>query len=98
MGRKRPYKVRYHFDGTKQFSDDETLTGAYIIDTSRPIDAMSSHADLGAADDVARRVSRNGGNARITLRDIATGVEAPIKSYAAYEVAIEDLAREEGVA
>ena len=98
MANKRPFKVHYHFDGTKQFSGDETMPDAYTIDTSRPIDATSAHASLDTADTVARRVSRNGGSARIALRDNATGAETSIKSYAPYEVAMEDLAREDEVA
>ncbi len=89
MGHKRPYKVRYHFDGTKQFGDDPS--GAYVIDTSRPIDGCSSHTDFSVAETTARGVSRNGGSARILLRDSATGVESEMKRYAPYEVAMEDL-------
>ena len=98
MGSKRPFKVRYHFDGTKQVSNEETLPGVYTIDTSRPIDGTSSHADVDTANAAARRVSRNGGSAWITLRDSATGAEASIGRYAPYEVALEDLADEFGTA
>lgn len=94
MGQKRPYKVRFHFDGTKQFSND-ALPEAYVIDTSRPIDGCSSHTDISVAEAAARRVSRNGGSARILLRDSSTGVESEITNYEPYEAAMQDLAHNE---
>lgn len=90
MGHRRPYKVRFHFDGTKQFGNDDPE--AYVIDTSRPIDGCSSHIDISVAEAAARRVSRNGGSARILFRDSATGVESEMQRYAPYEVAMDDLA------
>lgn len=89
--RTRPWKVHFRFDGTKTFSDDESMTGLYVVDTSRPIVGTSSHRDDGAADAAARRVSRNGGTARITLRDSITGDETEIRTYTPYEVALQDL-------
>jgi hypothetical protein len=91
MSRKRPWKVYIHHDGTKTFSDDESPPGVYVIDRSRPIDGMSSYSGEDAAAAAARRVSRHGGSARIVLRDAATGAEAEIRTYAPYEVAMEDL-------
>lgn len=91
MSQKRPWKVHFHHDGTKVFSDDESIPGAYIIDTSRPIGGTSSHRGEDAADAVARRISRHGGSARITLRDPATGIETEIRIYAPYQVALVDL-------
>ncbi len=97
MGRgKRPWKMRYHFDGTKTFgptddADDRSTQDMYTIDTSRPIDGMSSHSYQGEADSAARRVSRNGGTAHITYKDPDTGIETPVITYAPYEVAMEDL-------
>jgi hypothetical protein len=89
MSHKRPWKVHFHHDGTKVFSDDESMPGAYIIDTSRPIDGTSSHRGEDAA--AARRISRHGGSARITLRDPATGIETEIRTYTPYQVALGDL-------
>ncbi|WP_263653658.1 hypothetical protein, partial [Mycobacterium avium] len=63
----------------------------YVVDTSRPIVGTSSHRDDGAADAAARRVSRNGGTARITLCDSITGDETEIRTYTPYEVALQDL-------
>lgn len=94
MGRTRPWKVRFHYDGTKTFSDDESASDIYTIDTSRPIDGKDSYLNEGAAEAAARRISRNGGTARITLRDAATGDESEIRTYAPYEVAMEDLQEE----
>ncbi|WP_225506630.1 hypothetical protein [Mycolicibacterium fortuitum] len=91
MGAKRPWKVYFHHDGTKTFSDDESMDGAYTIDTSRPIDGVSSHAHEEVADSAARRVSRNGGAARIVFRDPTTGEERPVRTYAPYEDAMNDL-------
>ncbi|MBE5477780.1 hypothetical protein E3G68_005113 [Mycobacteroides abscessus] len=93
--RARPWKVHFHFEGTKTFSDDEAMTGHYVIDTSRPIEGATSHLDDAAARAAARRVSRNGGTARITLRDSITGDETEIRTYAPYEVALEDLVERE---
>lgn len=93
--RTRPWKVHFRFDGTKTFSDDESLAGLYVVDTSRPIVGTSSYCDDGAADTAARRVSRNGGTARITLRDSITGDETEIRTYAPYEVALQDLLESE---
>ncbi|BEL41764.1 hypothetical protein [Mycobacteroides abscessus] len=93
--RTRPWKVHFHFDGTKAFSDDESLAGLYVVDTSRPIVGTTSHRDAGAADTAARRVSRNGGTARVTLRDSSTGDEIEIRTYAPYEVALQDLVESE---
>lgn len=91
MNRQRPWKVHFHHDGTKTFSDDETRTDSYTIDTSRPIDGTSAHATEEAATIAARRVSRNGGEARIVFRDNRTGIESEIRTYAPYEAAMEDL-------
>lgn len=91
----RPWKVHFHFDGTKTFSDDESLAGLYVVDTSRPIVGTASYCDDGAADVAARRVSRNGGTARITLRDSITGDETEIRIYAPYEVALQELVESE---
>ena len=88
---KRPWKVHFHYDGTRQFSDDVSLSGSYVVDTSRPIDGTSSHADEASAEVAARRVSRSGGSARIVVRNGATGVEREIRSYAPYEVALGEL-------
>lgn len=94
-GRTRPWKVHFHFDGTKTFSDDESTVGFYVVDTARPITGTSSHRDDAAADVAARRVSRNGGTARITLRDSITGGETEIRVYTPYEVALQDLVESE---
>lgn len=51
--------------------------------------------DDAAADVAARRVSRNGGTARITLRDSITGGETEIRVYTPYEVALQDLVESE---
>ncbi|WP_255251201.1 hypothetical protein [Mycobacterium avium] len=91
----RPWKVHFRFDGTKTFSDDESMTGLYVVDTSRPIVGTTSHRDDAAADTAARRVSRNGGSARITLRDSITGDESEIRIYTPYEVALQDLVESE---
>ncbi|MGW0162163.1 hypothetical protein ACWDUN_22900 [Mycobacterium sp. NPDC003323] len=93
MNHQRPWKVYFHHDGTKTFSDDETRPDSYTIDTSRPIDGTSAHATEEAATIAARRVSRNGGEARIILCDKTTGIESEIRTYAPYEVAMEDLMR-----
>ncbi|UJL32291.1 hypothetical protein HZU38_30795 (plasmid) [Mycolicibacterium vanbaalenii] len=74
------------------------MPDSYVIDTSRPIDGVSSHTELDSAETAARRVSRNGGSAQITLRDNATGVETQIKGYTPYEVAVEDLIQSAGEA
>jgi hypothetical protein len=88
MSRKRPWKVYFHHDGTKMFSDDESAPDVYVIDTSRPIDGMSSHS----GEDAARRISRHGGSARIMLRDVATGAETEIRTYAPCPPIIEIIA------
>ncbi len=92
MSQKRPWKVHFHHDGTKQFSDDESMPDAYVIDTSRPINGTSSHRGEDAADAAARGVSRHGGSARITFRDPKTGIETEIRTYTPYQVVLEDLA------
>ncbi|MEE3755287.1 hypothetical protein [Mycobacterium intracellulare] len=91
MGTKRPWKVHYHHDGTKAFTDDETMPGGYTIDTTRPIDGTSSHADEATAHAAARQVSRHGGQARIILRDSSTGTNTLIRAYAPYEAAMDDV-------
>jgi hypothetical protein len=93
VSRQRPWKVHFHHDGTKTFSDDETRSDSYTIDTSRPIDGTSAHATEEAATIAARQVSRNGGEARIILCDKKTGIESEILTYSPYEVAMEDLIR-----
>ncbi len=92
MGHQRPWKVYFHHDGTKAYGRDESMPESYTIDTSRPIDGKSSHATEGDAEVAARRVSRNGGNARIMLHESMTGIESEIRVYAPYEAAMEDLA------
>lgn len=92
MATKRPWKVHFHHDGTKAFCQDESMPEAYVIDTSRPIDGKSSHCSEDAADAAARKVSRNGGSARITLRDQLSGAEFEIHTYTPYQVAMDDLA------
>lgn len=94
MGRKRPYKVHIHFDGTKHFPDDAE-PGTYVIDTSRPIDGTSAYPCATTATAAARRVSRNGGSARIVLRDPVTGDEALIDEFVPYQVAVEDLVHDD---
>lgn len=89
--RPRPWKVHFHHDGTKVFTDDETMTGVYTIDTSRPIDGISAHGGEDAAEAAGRRVSRHGGTARITFRDPATGAETDVRTYTPYQVALQDL-------
>lgn len=91
MGHQRPWKVHFHHDGTKTFVDSEATPDVYVIDTSRPIDGTSAHADEGTATAAARRVSRNGGHALVTRRDPATGIETEIRAFAPYEVALDDL-------
>lgn len=91
MSLQRPWKVHFHHDGTKSFSTDETMPEAYTIDTTRPINGTSSHRGEAAADAAARRVSRHGGTARIAVRDPHTGTETKIRTYAPYQVALEDL-------
>lgn len=90
---KRPWKMRYHFDGTKTFGPDDgrPTQDMYTIDTSRPINGMSSHSCQAEADHAARRVSRNGGTAHITYKDPESGLEALVTSYAPYEVAMEEM-------
>jgi hypothetical protein len=61
MGVRRPWKMRCHYDRTKVSSGDPEMVGTYTIDTARPIDAMSAHADREVAEDAAQTVSRNGG-------------------------------------
>ena len=90
MGHQRPWKVYFHHDGTKTFSDDAAME-IYTIDESKPIDGKSSHRTQGAAEAAARSVSRNGGQARITLHNKVTGVESEIRVYAPYEAAMDDL-------
>lgn len=88
---KRPWKVRFHFDGTKTFSDDESLPDLYFIDTSRPIDGMSSHLSEAAADAAARRTSRNGGSAEIVFCGPGNGATRSVRSFAPYEVALAEM-------
>lgn len=87
----RPWKVHFHHDGTKAFSVDESMPDAYTIDTTRPINGTSSHRGEDAAEAAARRVSRHGGTARITVRDPDTGAETEIRVYTPYQVALEEL-------
>lgn len=91
MGQRQPWKVRFHHDGTKEFSDDEAMPDSYVIDTSKPIDGTTAHATQADAETAARRVSRNGGIAHIILRDLNTGRERPVRTYTPYEAAMEDL-------
>ncbi|WP_234797239.1 hypothetical protein [Mycobacteroides chelonae] len=91
MAAKRPWKVHYHHDGTKVFTTDETMPGAYTIDTTRPINGTSAHAHEETAHAAARQVSRHGGQARITLRDANTGTDTLIRTYAPYEAAMNDV-------
>lgn len=99
MGAKRPWKMRFHYDGTKNFenvdsSEDYAPESAYTIDTSRPINGTSSHPYRDAADGAARQVSRNGGTAKIIYKDPETGIETEVRAYAPYEVAMEELTAE----
>lgn len=91
MGTRRPWKLYFHHDGTKVFSNDEATLDAYVIDTSRPIDGKSSHTRRDDAESAARQVSRNGGSARIMLRDNSTGAEQEVRTYAPYEAAMDEL-------
>lgn len=91
MGQRRPWKVHFHHDGTKEFSDDMSMPDIYVIDTSKPINGTTAHASEGDADAAARRVSRNGGTAQITLRDPHTGLESLVRTFTPYEAALEDL-------
>lgn len=93
MGQRRPFKVHFHFDGTKYFPEDAE-PGAYVIDMSRPIDGTSAHPCVDTANAAARRVSRNGGSARIVLRDPATGAESEIGEFTPYQMAVEGLVDE----
>lgn len=96
MGVRRPWKMRFHYDGTKVASGDPEMLGAYTIDTTRPIDAVSAHADREVAEDAAQMVSRNGGRASVSYRDPATGVETVVATYAPFEVALAELTAEVG--
>lgn len=90
---KRPWKMHYHFDGTKTFGPDDcrSTQDMYTIDTSRPIDGVSSHSYQAEADIAARRVSRNGGAAHVTYKDPESGIETPVSAYVPYEVAMEEM-------
>lgn len=98
MGIKRQWKVDFHYDGTKDYGDPmdpNRVEGAYTIDTSRPINARSSHNDEASAHDAARTVSRNGGTATVSHRDSVTGEERVVREYSSYEVAMEELSLSE---
>lgn len=94
MARKRPWKVRFHYDGTKQFPDCEhDFDRAYIIDTTRPIDGLHAFASDTQAHHIARTVSRNGGSATVFHRDPTTGIETDHRTYQPYETALQELSK-----
>ncbi|MCA1695452.1 MAG: hypothetical protein LC749_12355 [Actinobacteria bacterium] len=82
MAQSRPWKVRYHYDGT--FTSDG-------VDTTRPINGCSAHHGLDQARVMARRVSVLGGTSSVIYRDPVTREETVLRAYAACEVAPEDL-------
>lgn len=86
---KRPWKVSYHYDGSKHFPDAEQPT-SYVIDDSRPINGRSAHADVAQARRAARTISRNGGTATVIYRDPTTHEETALRCYEAYEVALSE--------
>jgi hypothetical protein len=87
----RPWKVRYHYDGSKCFPDPEHPS-LYVIDTSRPINGLNAYSDIAQARRAARTVSRNGGTATVLHRDHHTGEETTLRQYEAYEVALAEAA------
>lgn len=102
MGVKRPWKVDFHYDGTKTFpnsgsEDPDVDPGAYVIDTTRPIDSRQSSADESTAHRSAEQVSRNGGTARVIYQDPVTKHEKLIREYAPYESAMDELQRDSGL-
>lgn len=96
MGLKRPYKVRFHYDGTKVGPGIDTSVdpGAYTIDHTQPIDATHSFAHEGDALTTAEGVSRRGGRAEVFYRDPTTGVDTPIRTLEPYEIAMDELTAE----
>lgn len=93
MGTSRPYKLRFRYDGTKVCPDIES--DAYVIDDTRPINALHSFPDKETAMTNARGISRRGGHAEVFHRDSATKVATPIRTFEPYEVAMEDLVTED---
>lgn len=92
MSRKhlRPWKVRYHYDGTKSFTDPER-SDLYWVDTSRPIEGTTAYRTEDDARAAGRRISRHGGDARVLFRDPDSGRETDIVRYSPYESAMQEL-------
>jgi len=86
QGQGRPYKVRFHYEGTKRFDG-----GVMWIDHNAPIDGQGAYAEEAAAVAAAQNVSRLGGRAEVVHRDRATGVETAVCTYEPYEVVLEEM-------
>jgi hypothetical protein len=89
--RRRPYKVAYHYDGTRNHDPE---TGALWIDTTTPIDGKSSHTEQAAAEKLARDVSRRGGRAEVTHVHPDTGAATILLTLAEFEVALAEMTAE----
>jgi hypothetical protein len=97
MGAKRPYKLKYHYDGTRIDASvsDGFEPGMHTIDDTRPIDAMDSFPHEGQALREAEGISRRGGRAEVFHRDPVTKIDTPIRTYEPYEIALADLSAAE---
>lgn len=86
--RRRPWKVVYHYDGTRRHGEN----GLPWIDHSTPIDAKSSHREEAAARKLADDVSRRGGYALVSYVSPDTGVVNILLERQPYEIAMLELA------
>jgi len=91
MSPRRPYKVAYHYPGTRMC---DPVTGAIWIDTERPIDGKASSHERAKVERFARDVSRRGGRAVVTYVDPDTGAVTHILTLAEFETALAEMAAE----
>jgi hypothetical protein len=91
LASKRPFKVRFHNDGTRR-TDPET--GLTWIDHSAPIDGMESFTSVDSALVFGRTVSRAGGRAEVFHRELTTETDTPIRVCEPYEDVLRELTEE----
>lgn len=69
MAPKRPYKVDFHYDGSKYTDED----GNVRIDKTKPINARHSFPDIDRARSLAQDIAQRGGRATLSHVDADTG-------------------------
>lgn len=91
MVSRRPFKVRFHHDGTRRA---DPATGLPWIDHTTPINGMDSFTSVEGALAFGRTVSNAGGRAEVFHRHPGITVDTPIRTCEPYEDTLLTMAEE----